>query len=88
LRKQINKSRIKELNAEFEEMYGLKEFFSKKEKIEIVDNEYIVKNNKILFFYHNAKPAPTLKLLLENNFMKKVIVDMGAIKFVTSGAGS
>lgn len=32
------------------------------------------------------KIVPTLKLLLENNFLKKITVDMGAVKFVASGA--
>lgn len=30
--------------------------------------------------------VPTLKYLLENNFLKKITVDMGAVKFVVSGA--
>ena len=43
-----------------------------------------------MFFYHQDKIIPTLKSLLDCadifNAIKKAVVDMGAVKFVTSGA--
>lgn len=86
MKKQLSKTELKDLNTKLEELYGLTGFFGKKERVELIDNEYILQNGKPVFFYHAGLPAPTLKLLLKNNFLKKVVVDMGAIRFVTSGA--
>ena len=38
------------------------------------------------FFMHETIWVPTLKLLHQNNFLRKVTVDMGAVKFMASGA--
>ncbi|MBD3361179.1 RNA-binding protein [Candidatus Woesearchaeota archaeon] len=88
MRKQLNKSEIKKINKTLNELYDLDEFFSKKDKLELEENEYkiIKKDDKTYFFYHEKLIVPTLKNVLENNFLKKTTVDMGAIKFVTSGA--
>jgi len=86
LKKQLSKSELKDLNLKLQELYGLENYFGKKERVELIDNEYILKNGKPVFFYNNETPVPTLKLLLENNFLKKVVIDMGAIRFITSGA--
>ena len=48
--------------------------------------EVIVLDNEPCFFYLEGKIIPTLKLLLKNNFLKKVTIDMGAVKFIASGA--
>jgi len=88
LKKQLSKSDILKLNDELSEL-GLKDFFNKKDRVviaEIENKRYIIKDSIVCFFYHEEKPVPTLKLLLENQFLKQAIVDMGAIKFVTSGA--
>ncbi|RMD57573.1 DUF1947 domain-containing protein [Candidatus Woesearchaeota archaeon] len=87
--KQLSKSGILNLNKEIEEQYGIKEFFSKKDNVRIADFKHeivVVKDNTPLFFYYEGKIVPTLKLLLENNILKRVTVDMGAVRFVTSGA--
>lgn len=88
MRKQIRKSEIKQLNQELEQKYRLKEFFDKKANVELVKEEYeiITLNKKPCFFYLEGKIIPLLKLLLKNNFLKKVTIDMGAVKFIASGA--
>ncbi|PIN87862.1 RNA-binding protein [Candidatus Woesearchaeota archaeon CG10_big_fil_rev_8_21_14_0_10_32_24] len=43
-------------------------------------------NNEPSFFYYNGKPIPTLKYLQTHERLKKVMVDMGAVKFVVNGA--
>ena len=45
-----------------------------------------MKDDLICFFYLEGKLVPTLKLLLQRQFLKQVVVDMGAVKFVSSGA--
>ncbi|MFC1752931.1 DUF1947 domain-containing protein [Thermoproteota archaeon] len=83
----LRKSDIRDVNKKIEDTYGVEDFFSKKDKIELVDEDIILHNDIPAFFYHEGKISPTLKLLLKHEFpIKKVTVDMGAVKFVVSGA--
>ena len=43
-------------------------------------------NNEPCFFYYNNQPIPTLKYLQTHERLKKITVDMGAVKFVVNGA--
>ncbi|MEA3515130.1 MAG: DUF1947 domain-containing protein [Nanoarchaeota archaeon] len=82
----LRKSDIRELNEKIA-CYNFQA--NKKDNVEIVDDGNLIMifiNSKPFFFYHNGKIIPTLKFLLENMAMKKVVVDMGAVKFVISGA--
>ena len=87
--KTLSKSEIKELNEKTQKLYG-KEFFHKKDFVQLIDSsiKYIKTNGKIYFFYEDAKnePIPALKILLKEPFLKKVTVDMGAVKFICNGA--
>jgi|APSaa5957512622_1039677.scaffolds.fasta_scaffold72437_1 PUA-domain protein len=51
-----------------------------------IKNKLILINQLPSFFYYNDKPVPTLKYLQANLILKKITVDMGAIKFVINGA--
>jgi PUA-domain protein len=87
--KQLKKSDIKELNKIIEEQFGIENFFNKKDNAtEDETDEYTVikRNNESIFFYYKGKLTPTLKLLQTHSLLKKITVDMGAIKFVTKGA--
>ncbi len=61
---------------------------SKKDQVELIEDQYkiILLNKKPAFFYFENKAVPTLKFLQENNVLKKITVDMGAVKFVVNGA--
>ena len=83
MKKALRNKEIKELVRHIEEKYSIK--FSRKEKFEL-DNEILLINNHPFFFYYNEKLVPSLKLILENNFLKTITVDMGAVKFVVKGA--
>lgn len=84
---QLRKKEVKELNDTLKKDYNIDNFFDKKDKVAITDNDDILtKNEEAVFFYHKDKLIPTLKLLAKNNFLPTVTVDMGAIKFVISGA--
>ncbi|PIN81654.1 RNA-binding protein [Candidatus Woesearchaeota archaeon CG10_big_fil_rev_8_21_14_0_10_30_7] len=85
MRKHLSKTEIKELNQKLNVSYNLNEFFNKKDLV-ILEDDLIKKDNEIYFFYKNNTPIPSLKLLLKNNFLNKITVDMGAVKFVTNGA--
>ena len=77
--------RSKEVNKELQH-YNVN--LSKKDQVELVENgnKLIVVNKQPYFFYHDGKPLPTLKYLQEHQVLKKITVDMGAIKFVINGA--
>jgi PUA-domain protein len=98
LRKQLSKKEIKELMAEIEEKFRINNVMTKKDNV-VKEDIFIKVNNKILFFYHDDKLIPTLKLILEltekldgaenrlaQTNIKTITVDKGAIKFVVNGA--
>ena len=39
-----------------------------------------------MFFYYEKEIIPTLKFLLQHDALKKITVDMGAVKFIVKGA--
>ena len=82
--KQLSKSEIKELNVTIEEQVGIPELFDKKERIE-EDEGKILKDGEIVIFEHKGRLAPSLKLVMKRDVLKKVTVDMGAVKFVVGG---
>ena len=85
MRKTLSKSEIDALNTVLLEKYGVS-LLSKKDFIQNVDNQFLTVNGEVLFFQNEKQWLPTLKLLIKNNFLKKITVDMGAVKFVVSGA--
>ncbi|MBT3464790.1 DUF1947 domain-containing protein [archaeon] len=89
MRKQLKFKKAKELNNILFELYGFESYITKKDKIEIVEEEgtkTLVLNDFPSFFFHEEKLVPMLKLLYKKNFLKKITIDMGAIKFVCNGA--
>ena len=85
-RKRLRKSDIRDMN---EELKAFGSELSKKDAVEIVsvdDSDYVSVNGEIRFFYHDGNILPTLKSLLDGAKLKKIVVDMGAIRFVASGA--
>ncbi len=85
--KTLSKSEIKQLNKQLQELYD-KEFFSKKDHVQIQEKplKHIRVNKIPVLFFKDEKPLPTLKLLLKDQLLKKVTVDMGAVKFICNGA--
>lgn len=84
MRKRLSKSDIKKLN---ESISYIDFEISKKSKVELVDDKVIVIDNKPSFFYYKKRISPTLHFMLENpDTLSKVVVDMGAIRFVINGA--
>ena len=78
--------KVKELNKEIE-LYGIN--YHKKNQAVVVEDEkfkLILVNKKPEFFYYQSKIVPTLKLLQQKKVLKKITVDMGAVKFVINGA--
>ena len=62
---------------------------SKKDSVVLREDEnrkIITINKEPYLFYYEDKLVPTLKLLQTKDLLKKIAVDMGAIKFVVNGA--
>lgn len=89
MKKQLSKSDVEPFNEQILKSYNLSDFFSKKDRSVLVEENnlrYLTKDNVPVFFFDGVRLVPTLKLLLQNLFGKIVVVDMGAVKFVASGA--
>lgn len=89
-RKQLSNKDLKRLNDDIEKSYSRKDFFSRKDILEIaeIDNgiRIIFDKGKPLFFYKDGRIIPTLHLIQVNNFLPKVIIDMPAVKYIAKGA--
>jgi len=83
-RRFLSKSEIKELNGKM----GFDFEVPPKGRAEIVEDEtvLVLLEGKPVLFQYEGKWLPSLHVLQEKHLLKKIIVDMGAIKFVTSGA--
>ncbi|MEM3154769.1 MAG: DUF1947 domain-containing protein [Candidatus Woesearchaeota archaeon] len=89
MKKQLSKSDVEKINLEIEQQLGIKNFFGKKDQLMLAESDhklYVLKDNLPYFFYQGGRIIPTLKLLLQKPILKQVVVDMGAVKFVSSGA--
>ncbi|MBS3116265.1 DUF1947 domain-containing protein [Candidatus Woesearchaeota archaeon] len=77
----------KEINKELE-VHGIS--VDKKDFVELQEEEkqkIIFINRQPSFFYYEEKLIPTLKYLQQNqNFLKQITIDKGAIKFIVNGA--
>ncbi|GAI41538.1 unnamed protein product [marine sediment metagenome] len=90
----IRSSEIKEIISQIKKTYFqsfVDKIFPKKSKVERIliehGDELIAINNKLSLWKKGKIYIPILSLLLEDNLgLKTIVVDMGAIKFVTNGA--
>jgi len=88
LRKQLSKSDKLEYNNLIQESFNIPDFFDKKSNVLLVEEsgfKYLLSDFPVFFFLED-KLVPSLKLLLQKSILKQVVVDMGAVKFVASGA--
>ena len=89
MKKQLSNSEIEKLNTEIKEKFNVQEnVFGKKDKVILVEEnekKFIIQD-EVLFFYHESALVPSLKLLMKKNLLKQIVVDMGAVKFMVSGA--
>ncbi len=64
---------------------------TKKDDLELLEDKdqhqkIILLNGKPAFFYHQERVVPLLKFLQTQELLKKITVDMGALKFILNGA--
>lgn len=83
MKKTLKNKEVKEFIKKIQDLFNLE--LSKKDKYELQDNLILI-NGVPKFFYYEDKIVPTLKLILENNFLKKITIDMGAVPYAAKGA--
>lgn len=86
MKKTLRNQEIREIRFELTNQYRLTEIIPQNAKVELVDAEILLIDNEPLFFRYDNRWCPTVHLLLRSNFLKSVVVDKGAIRFVTDGA--
>ncbi|NOZ80078.1 MAG: RNA-binding protein [DPANN group archaeon] len=84
--RQLSNRDRKSINSMLEIAYGLREFIGKKDSLNLIDDMLLEINGTIRFLLIDGTYIPHLKLLLKNPFLPEVVVDMGAVKFMVSGA--
>lgn len=83
----LKKKKIKEMKEELGEYGNLLQNKKTVELLETDPDSFILVNGEPYIIIIDGKPFPTLKAALANEINgKTVVVDMGAIKFVSNGA--
>ncbi|MBW2972019.1 DUF1947 domain-containing protein [Candidatus Woesearchaeota archaeon] len=82
----LSKKEIKGLNKEIDSSYHLEDFFDTDDFVTMAEDTYILKDGEVMFFYKEDLLLPSLKLILQKNFLKNVIINMGAVPFIAKGA--
>jgi len=91
-KKTLSNKEKRDLQTKLIELYGEKvtQFFQKSlilQSIKTEEGTFIVKEKRILWFLYDGKYLPSIHLLREFNLgLHKIVVDVGAIKFITNGA--
>ncbi len=89
MHKQLNKGEASAFAAQVESLFPHAHFLTKHTRIEQHDDCILIDGSSA-FFQHNGRLIPLLRFVLKNDSfystLKKVTVDKGAIKFLTSGA--
>jgi PUA domain protein len=82
----LSKKEIKGLNDELNSNYHLEDFFDTGDFVALVEDTYLLKDGNLMFFYKGDLLLPSLRLLQKNNFLKNVVINMGAVPFMAKGA--
>ncbi|MHA1201205.1 MAG: PUA domain-containing protein [Candidatus Heimdallarchaeaceae archaeon] len=91
-KKTLSNKEKRDLQTKLIELYGdqVSPSFQKSLMLQSIKTEegtFIVKDKKIRWFLHDGKHIPSIHLLRElNPGLHKIVVDVGAIRFIINGA--
>ena len=91
-RKTIPNHDVKALNEKLKSIFNIDEFFSKKDRVEVIEpkgsekEKILLKNGEPTFVEKEGTVIPELHFILKKNILKKITIDMLAIKFIINGA--
>ncbi|MBW2964656.1 RNA-binding protein [Candidatus Woesearchaeota archaeon] len=82
----LSKKDIKSLNTDIAKQFGKQDFFLPSDFVTLAEDTYVLKDGELHFFYKDDLLLPSLRLLLKDNFLKNVVINMGAVPFISKGA--
>jgi PUA-domain protein len=82
----MSKRDIRDLNEEIQKHYGTDAFFSEDDFLALADEKFILKDGEVTFFYREDLLLPSLRMIVKKNFLKNIIINMGAVPFIAKGA--
>lgn len=82
MKQELTKNDIWQLNQFIARTYGFDGFVRPGSRVEIVDSEIILIDNRPAWFYYNKRLVPTVQTLLDYNFLKKVYVENEAVPYI------
>ena len=91
-KKTLSNKEKRDLLSKLTTLYGenIDPYFQKStilQSIKTDEGTFIVKSKKIVLFLHNDNYLPSINFLREIDLvLPKIVVDVGAIKFITNGA--
>ncbi len=83
MKRALRHKEIKAIINSVEEAYSIK--LGKKSRYELNENIILI-DNEPCFFYYNDRIIPCLRFLEKHDCLKKITVDMGAVRFIAKGA--
>ncbi|MBI4448418.1 DUF1947 domain-containing protein [Candidatus Woesearchaeota archaeon] len=87
MKQQLSKNDIWQLSEELKKNLRKSDLVTPRDRVELVDSTIYLVNDQPRFFKLGDRILPTLRSMLDSpGLLKKVVVDMGAIPFVTKGA--
>lgn len=86
MKKQLSKNDVWQLNEMIKRSFKMAGPIQPRERVELIDSSIYTIDNRPAWVKVDNRLFPTINGLLQFNFLKKVVVDMGAIQYVTSGA--
>lgn len=85
MKHELTSNDVWQLNQFIARAYGFDGFIRTGSRVEVVDNDIILIDNRPAWFYYNKKLVPTLYTLLDYNFLKKVDVENGSVPYIKQG---
>ncbi len=82
MKRELSPNDVYQLNQFIAKAYGFDGFIRIGSRVELVDAEVILIDNRPAWFYYNKKLAPTIQTLIDYTFLKKIYVENLAVPYV------
>lgn len=79
MKQELTPNDVYQLNLEIAKVYGFDGFIKIGSRVELVDNEIVLIDNRPAWFRYNGRLVPTVVTLLDYNFLRKIYVENGAV---------
>ena len=87
MKQQLSKNDIWQLGEKLKKCLGRPDLITPRDRVELVDCTIYLVNNQPQYFKQGDRVVPVLRFLLETpTLLRKIVVDMGAIPYITKGS--